>query len=311
VTQPTTEQHAPLRLGTRGSPLARWQAEFVAGQLRKYSREVELIVITTSGDVSDRSLSEVGGTGLFTKEIQRALLDGRIDLAVHSLKDLPTEPVAGLQLAAVPRRESPFDVLLAKTAPTFDALPLAARVGTGSRRRQSQLLHVRPDLQILEIRGNVETRLRKLDDGEFDAIILAQAGLNRLGLEQRITQVLPETWMVPAIGQGALGIETRADDTRTIAAVRLLDHAATHQAALAEREVLRQLRGGCLAPVGALATHESTWLRVIAVVLSADGRRRISVTMVGECDEPEELGGRAAQELLEMGAGKLIATARE
>jgi hydroxymethylbilane synthase len=309
--QKTDTQQRPLRLGTRGSPLARWQAEYVASELQQRGYKTEFVIITTSGDVTDRSLSEFGGVGVFTKEIQRALLAERIDLAVHSLKDLPTEAVAGLTLAAVPPRESPFDVLIARNSGSFDDLASAARIGTGSRRRQSQILHLRPDLHLSEIRGNVETRLRKLDEGEFDAIVLAQAGLNRLGLSNRITQVLPPSIVVPAVGQGALGIETRADDARTMAAVHLLDDPATHRSVLVERELLARLRGGCLAPVGAWARQVGENLRLSAVVLSADGRRRISITLAAQADDPQQLGQQAAEELLEMGAAELIAGARE
>ena len=190
-----------LRLGTRNSPLARWQAEWVAARLTALGVAVELVPITTQGDVKSGPLGQIGGMGLFTKELQRALLDNQIDLAVHSLKDLPTEPVVGLALAAVPERESTADVLLTTKYGSLESLPKGAKVGTGSLRRKSQLLHARPDLAIEDIRGNVETRVRKLDDGEYDAIVLAEAGLKRLGLAHRITQVLPQSLMLPAVGQ--------------------------------------------------------------------------------------------------------------
>ena len=299
-----------FRLGTRGSPLAKWQAEWIAARLREQGIRVELVLITTSGDVTDGAISTVGGQGVFTKEIQRALIDDRIDLAVHSLKDLPTEPVPGLILAAVPERENPFDALISTKSQTLEDLAPSAHVGTGSRRRQSQVLHLRPDLRVSEIRGNVDTRLRKLDEGQYDAIILAEAGLNRLGLAHRITQILPTAVMLPAVGQGALGIETRADDSQTIAVVELLNHAPTHSAIIAERELLAQLRGGCLAPIGAWARTDGDFLRLTAAVLSPDGRRRISITMASKVADPSALGRRAAHELLEMGAAELIAASR-
>src|SRR6188768_3617513 len=189
-----------LRIGTRSSPLARWQADWVTAELRKLGEEVEVVFITTQGDVRTGPLGQIGGQGLFTKEIQRALLTEEVDIAVHSLKDLPTDPVEGLTLGAIPERESPGDVLVAATVPDFASLPQGARLGTGSLRRRTQLLHARPDLVVLDIRGNVETRLRKVVDGEFDAIVLAEAGLTRLGLADRITQVLPKELMLPAVG---------------------------------------------------------------------------------------------------------------
>ena len=207
--------------------MALWQAEWVAGQLQALGCPVELVRIQTSGDVTSLPLQAVGGQGLFTKELQRALQDERIDLAVHSLKDLPTEAVEGLCLAAVPPRESNRDVMVSAVASSLDQLPPAARVGTGSRRRKSQLLHFRNDLQVSEIRGNLDTRLRKLDEGQYEAIVLAEAGLKRLGWSDRITQILPPEIMLPAIGQGALGIETRASDRVTRDWVGRLNHAET------------------------------------------------------------------------------------
>ncbi|MEX2174036.1 MAG: hydroxymethylbilane synthase, partial [Pirellulaceae bacterium] len=257
---------ARLRLGTRASPLARWQAEWVAAQLAQRGVTVELVPIATQGDVKTEPLGQIGGFGLFTKELQRALLAGQIDLAVHSLKDLPTTPVAGLALAAVPLRESPLDVLVSSVADRIETLPLGARVGTGSLRRRAQLLHLRPDLRLEEIRGNVETRLRKLDEGQYDAIILAEAGLSRLGLVGRIAHVISWNMMYPAVGQGALGIETRADDTATRDLLSPLDHTASHQAVLAERSLLFSLLAGCLAPVGAFTRLDPSGLVLEGVV---------------------------------------------
>src|SRR5436305_191742 len=205
----------PLRIGTRASALARWQSEWVAARLEERGIAVELVPITTQGDVKSGPLAQIGGQGLFTKEIQRALLDEKIDLAVHSCKDLPTAEIEGLVIAAVPERESTADVLLCSKASTIQSLSPQARVGTGSLRRQAQLLHLRPDLIVEDIRGNVETRLRKLEEGKFDAIVLAEAGLKRLGLADGIAHVIPRRDMLPAVGQGALAIETRAGDEQT------------------------------------------------------------------------------------------------
>ena len=300
-----------LRLGTRASPLARWQAQWVAARLFEHGIEVELVPISTQGDVKTGPLGQIGGQGLFTKEIQRALLDRQIDVAVHSLKDLPTADTPGLVIAAVPPRESTADVLVSNSADSLESLPHGARVGTGSLRRKAQLLHVRPDLRILDIRGNVETRLRKLDEGEYEAVILAEAGLTRLGLAERIRFILPRSIMLPAVGQGALGIETRADDTVSRSLVEALDDPATHAAVAAERSMLSALRGGCLAPVGALARVESSVLTLEGIVLSGDGRRRISAAAAGLPEDAERIGQQAADELLAQGASELIASSRD
>jgi hydroxymethylbilane synthase len=300
----------PLRIGTRGSPLARWQAEHIATRLRELGNEVEIVFITTQGDVRSGPLGQIGGQGLFTKEIQRALLTEEVDIAVHSLKDLPTEPVEGLTLGAVPERESAGDVLVSTKANEFAFLPPGARVGTGSLRRRTQLLHARPDLMVQDIRGNVDTRLRKLDDGEFDAIVLAEAGLTRLGLSDRITQVLSKDLMLPAVGQGALGIEIRGSDDRALAAVRPLDDAETRAAVVAERALLAELRGGCLAPVGAWGRMEAGLLALDAVVLSSDGSTRIHYRDVAFAPDALRLGVRVAQNLRQQGSDELIAASR-
>ena len=303
-------QGITLRLGTRSSALARWQADWVSAQLTARGVRIEMIHIATKGDVTAGPLGTIGGQGVFTKEIQRALLDQTIDLAVHSLKDLPTEPVAGLGLAAVPPRESVRDVLVARAADAWERLPTGARIGTGSIRRRSQLLYARPDFEILDIRGNVDTRLRKLDENQYDAIILAQAGLVRLGLGSRITQVIPAEVMLPAVGQGALGIETRTADATTRQIVAALDDAATHSSVLAERALLARLRAGCLAPVGAWGRVEDGQLRLDAVVLSHDGQQRLTAAATGAPTAAEQLGIQVADELLAAGADALIATAR-
>ena len=325
-----------LRLGTRASRLARWQADWVAGQLRQLGHAVEIVEIATRGDGPEKGVRnllceapvgpsgqkvpdtffgpDIGSPGVFTKAIQQALAAGEIDLAVHSLKDLPTEPVAGLVLAAVPPRESPADALVARAAASFETLPRGARVGTGSLRRQAQLRHARPDLRVEGIRGNVDTRLAKLDDNSegrrFDAVVLAEAGLKRLGLADRITQVLAWEIMLPAVGQGALGIECRHDDAATRQALAPLDDPATHAAVRAERSLLAHLRGGCLAPIGAYAQLQNGKLQLSAVVLSPDGSRRLAEQAAAAPEEAESLGERLAEALLARGAAQLIAACR-
>lgn len=300
-----------LRLGTRASALARWQADWVAAELAKRGVAIEMIHVATQGDVSSQPLGAIGGQGVFTKELQRALLDDAIDLAVHSLKDLPTERVPGLRLAAVPERESTRDALICRTADSFQALPLGARIGTGSIRRRAQLLHARPDLQILDIRGNVDTRLRKLDEEQYDAIVLAEAGLKRLGLAERITQLLPTELMLSAVGQGALGIEAREGDDPALEILAQLDDAPTHAAVLSERALLSALRAGCLAPVGARARVADGHLHLDAVVLSHDGRDRAAVSREGPSEAARQIGEQAAADLLAQGAAQWIAASRQ
>jgi hydroxymethylbilane synthase len=301
---------APLHVGTRGSPLALWQADHVATRLRALagSRPVELVTIETTGDrVRDVPLSRVGGDGLFTKEIQKAVLAGTADVAVHSLKDLPTLPVEGLVLAAVPPRGPVGDVLVSRRHARFDDLPPGARVATSSLRRRSQALHRRPDLKLVDVRGNVETRLRKLDEQGLDALILAQAGLERLGLAGQVTEVLDRSWMLPAVGQGALGLECRAEDQLTRALLAALDDVPTRRAVLAERALLRGLGGGCLVPIGALAVVAGGRLALRGAVLSPDGSRRVAGELSGPAEEAEDVGRRLAQELLDRGARALLA----
>jgi hydroxymethylbilane synthase len=271
---------------------------------------VELVPITTQGDMKTGPLGQIGGQGLFTKEIQRALLEGTIDLAVHSCKDLPTAAVEGLVIAAVPKRESTADVLVSNEADRIEGLPAGARVGTGSLRRKEQLLHLRPHLVIEDIRGNVETRLRKLDEGQYDAVVLAEAGLKRLGLASRIAHIIPASTMLPAVGQGALAIEARADDKATQTVLASLDDFETHQGVLAERTLLFELRAGCLAPVGAWCRVERGRLVLDAVVLSPDGRQRLVASSTTETADAITLGGRVAESLLVQGAANLIAASR-
>jgi hydroxymethylbilane synthase len=300
----------PLRIGTRGSPLALWQARHVAGLLRTAAapRPVELVEIETAGDrVRDRALSQIGGDGLFTKEVQRAVLSGTADVAVHSLKDLPTAAVAGLVLAAVPARAAAGDVLVSHRHDRFDDLPHGAVVGTSSLRRRAQALHRRADLRVVDLRGNVETRLRKLDDEGLDAIILAQAGLERLGLGSHISEILDPEWMLPAVGQGALGLECRSDDDATLALLGPLNHPPTRQAVLAERALLRGLGGGCLVPVGARALVSCGRLLLRGAVLSADGGQRLAGEVSGPDAYAQALGQRLADDLLAGGARGLLA----
>ncbi|MCA9179527.1 MAG: hydroxymethylbilane synthase [Planctomycetales bacterium] len=307
-----TASSATLRLGTRGSALARWQADHVTELLKSIGARVEQVLITTQGDRNQQGpIGALGGQGVFTKEIQRALLDEEVDIAVHSLKDLPTDPTPGLELAAVPERERIADALICRVASGFDTLPQGAVVGTGSVRRQAQLLYLRPDLEMRDIRGNVETRLQKLDDGQYDAIILAEAGLTRLGLRDRITEVLSEKLVMPAVGQGALGLEIRAGDESTRRWLEpLIDRAALAEVT-AERALLRTLRGGCMAPVGAVARAGEHTLILEAVVLSHDGQRRVHAVGVASLDDAEQLGGDVAAKLLDAGAAELIGAARE
>lgn len=301
-----------IRIGTRGSALARWQAEWVAARLAELGVEVSLVLITTSGDVQQKGPVETIGTrGVFTKEIQRELLEGRVDLAVHSLKDLPTDVVPGLCLAAVPERAPVSDVLASRKYSSLAELPKAALVGTGSLRRRAQILHVRPDLRTQEIRGNVETRLRKLDEGQYDAVILAEAGLRRLGLVEHITEVLPASVSLPAVGQGALGLETREDDENTRRILARLDDPASHAGVLAERAMLAALEGGCLAPIAAWGRMEGDRLVLTGRVLDADGARRLEATSQGTAPGAEDLGRRVADDLIAQGAAELIGAARQ
>jgi len=302
--------HPPLRIGTRGSRLALWQANYVADALRPHAapRPVELVEIQTIGDqVRDRPLAQVGGIGVFTKEIQHALLADTVDVAVHSLKDLPTLPVEGLVLAAVPPRAASGDVFVSRRHQRFDDLPTGATLATGSLRRRAQLLHRRPDLQMVDIRGNVDTRLRKLDELGLDGLILAQAGLERLGLGAAITHVLDDSWMLPAVGQGALGLECRAADQATRALLAQLDHAPTRQAVLAERAFLFALGGGCLVPIGAATTVADGVLTLRGAVVSADGQQRVAGSCTGPVAEGPALGEQLAADLLAQGARALLA----
>ncbi|HET6573555.1 MAG TPA: hydroxymethylbilane synthase [Fimbriiglobus sp.] len=298
-----------LRLGTRGSSLAVWQANHVADRLRPLARPrpVELVRIETHGDRDQSTaLAAMGGFGVFTRAIQQALLDGRVDVAVHSLKDLPTLPTDGLELAAVPPRGPAGDAFVSLKHKRFDELPKGATVGTSSLRRRAQLLNRRPDLTLIELRGNVETRLRKLREQDLDAIILAEAGLDRLGLRHEITELLDQGWMLPAVGQGAIGLECRTDDTEVRHLVEGVNDPATWQRVTAERAMLYALGGGCLVPIGATSRVEDGLLTVRGMVLSPDGARRVVATHRGPADAPLAVGQELAAMLLAEGAGELL-----
>jgi len=299
-----------LRLGTRTSALARWQADWVASALTALGIGVEIVPITTRGDARSGPLIDFGGVGAFTKELQFALLDHSIDLAVHSLKDLPTDGPPELAIAAVPPRAAIHDVLVSNSVCRLAELPAGSRVGTGSIRRRAQLLHAFPRLAIEGIRGNVDTRLCRLDEGRFDAIVLAEAGLARLGLASRIAERLAPPLMFPAVGQGALAIETRADDARTRRWVERLDDRAAHAEVVAERALLRHLRAGCLAPVGAVGRSDGDRLTLDAVVLSDDGLGRVGAGAEGRAANARGLGIEVAERLLEQGADVWLAASR-
>jgi hydroxymethylbilane synthase len=305
-----------LRIGTRGSALALWQANFIAAQLKQAANtETEIVRIRTSGDHLQtasvaRPLAEIsaetGMKGIFIKEIEDALLRGEVDLAVHGMKDVPTETPAGCTFRAITRREDPRDCLISRQGRTLKTLPHGARVGTSSLRRQAQLRRHRPDLEVLELRGNVDTRLKKLESGEFDAVVLAIAGVNRLGLAGKITQVLDEAIMLPAVGQGALGIETRTGDGETGGIVALLDHAETRACVTAERAVLRALQGGCQIPLGALATVRGERLHLEAAVFSARGSEHVQSSDEGGIAEADAIGARLGAALIEAGADEIL-----
>ncbi|HTQ40787.1 MAG TPA: hydroxymethylbilane synthase [Pirellulales bacterium] len=301
-----------LRIGTRGSALAMWQANWVAMRLGEIGTKCDVVRISTPADQQPEApLESMGVQGVFTKELQKWLLDGRIDVAVHSLKDLPTEVVRGLILAAIPQRESPFDVLVSREGETLLKLPPGARLGTGSLRRRSQLLHARPDLHMADIRANVETRLQKLRAGQYEALVLAEAGLKRLNFAEQITEVLSPRVMLSAVGQGALGLEARSSDQATRDVLSKIDDLASHQSVLAERTLLAALRGGCLAPIGAWGRVEDDGrLHLSACVLSADGADRLSVDLLGNAADAIQIGRQAAEQLLAAGAAKLIEQSR-
>lgn len=298
-----------VRIGTRSSPLARWQANWVVEQLRLHNPglNVDLVEIKTQGDRDRNSpLAAIGGAGVFTKEIQRALIAESIDIAVHSLKDLPTQVPEELILGAVPAREELADALIAPQHRSLEELPTRARVGTGSLRRQAQLRNFRPDLEVVGIRGNVETRVRLALDGELDAVVLAQAGLIRLGLDHHITQRLGPPGFLPAVGQGALGIECRSMDKATRALLEPLNDLATRRAVLAERRTLAELEGGCMIPLAAWGRDTAEGLSLDVAIFSLDGLEKIATSASGPPDDPDALGRKVARILRDLGADRLL-----
>ena len=301
-----------MRIGSRGSKLALWQAHHIADRLRNAGHEVTIEIIRTLGDAMQHvPFAQVGdggrdGKGMFTKEIEEALLAGRIDLAVHSLKDLPTELAAPFAIAAIPERVDPRDAFVSVNHESFAALPQGARIGTSSLRRQAQLRAERPDVQCLEFRGNVDTRLRKLVEGQVDAIILASAGLERLGLTQYRRECFSPLLLCPAAGQGALAIETRAGDERTFAALAFLNHEPTRYAVTAERAALSALGGGCQVPIGIHCLSVEDAYSVAAAVAAPDGSEVLRLAMNRQSGDPAALGRKIADRLLEQGAQRLL-----
>ena len=292
-----------LVIGSRGSQLALWQANWIAARLAECGQETRIEIIKTTGDkITDVPLAKVGTKGLFTKEIEEALLDGRIDLAVHSLKDLPTEIPAGLTIAAIPEREDPRDALVGVTLKNLTA---GAKIGTSSLRRAAQLRVIRKDLRIESVRGNLDTRVRKLDEGQYEAIVLASAGLTRLGWAHRITEILSPEVMCPAVGQGALAVETRVDGpARDVCAG--LDHAMTRAAVTAERAVLASLGGGCQVPIGSHAQVSREMVQLVGVVISPDGEQVVRKSDQGAVTEAEYVGRRVGAALLAEGAREIL-----
>ena len=298
-----------LIIGTRGSRLALWQAEWVQSRLREIAPDLSVTLrrIKTSGDkILDVPLAKVGGKGLFVKEIEEALLQNEIDLAVHSMKDVPTALPDGLAILCVPPREDPRDVLISQAGGTFDQLPKGASIGTSSLRRQAQLLYRRPDVSITMLRGNLDTRLRKVSEGAFDAIVLAAAGLKRMGWSARITEYLPPEVSLPAIGQGALGIEGRRGDSFVRGLLEHLDDPAARTAVTAERALLDRLEGGCQVPIGAHATTKGTTLHLEGLIASTDGRRLVRNSIQGPLAEARGLGLQLAEQLLAQGGEEIL-----
>ena len=297
-----------LVIGSRGSKLALWQAEQARDALLP-QLDVRIEVIKTTGDVKSDPLSVIGGKGVFTKELEDALLDGRIDIAVHSLKDLPTVLADGLTISAICEREDPRDALVLRAGSTVEAIENLRRgaiVGTSSQRRVAQLRSWRDDLVIEDLRGNVDTRIRKLDEGQYDAVILASAGLVRLGLQERISLRIPISRMLPAVGQGAIAIETRSDDDVAVEATGRLDHRETHVACLAERAFLRGLGGGCQLPIAGHARFEGELLKLDGLVARPDGSKRLQDSLSGSPDTAEAMGASLASTLLARGASSLL-----
>ena len=296
-----------IKIGTRSSRLALWQAQFAASELKKFfpKLEIELVKVKTTGDkILDAPLAKIGGKGLFTKELELQMEKGAIDLAVHSLKDVPTELPEGFRIAAITKRAQPFDAFVSNKFSSFDALPKNSVVGTSSLRRAAQILSLRPDLQIKNLRGNVETRLKKLDAGNFDAIILAAAGLERLGYSSRIGEILTE--IIPAAGQGALAIETRADDEEIFSLVQKLNDTETFAAVEVEREFLKEVGGSCQIPVGVFARIDGDKIKIHALIASPDGKKIVRNFEVAPLENIRGLGKKIAAHLLNSGGRKIL-----
>ena len=298
-----------LRIGTRASMLAVTQSTWVKKQIEQQYPDtaVELVKIVTKGDrILDVPLAKVGGKGLFVKEIEDALLDERVDLAVHSMKDVPAELPDGLQVAIVPEREIPQDAFVSVNYKNIDALPQKAVIGTSSLRRKAQLNCLRPDLEIRDLRGNLDTRLRKLDEGEYDAIILAGAGLNRLGMQKRITSLFTSEQMLPAIGQGSLGIELRMADTELLEGMQFLHHNDTAVTVAAERAFLLRLEGGCQVPIGGFATIDGDTVTLTGLIASLDGKTILREQLSGSASDAEKIGVTLAETLLDRGGKSIL-----
>jgi hydroxymethylbilane synthase len=309
VSHRDSRTRSTLIVGTRGSQLALWQAEWVQRQLNAIAPDISVILkrIQTSGDkIQDVPLAKIGGKGLFVKEIEEALLRQEIDLAVHSMKDVPSVLPEGLEIICVPEREDPRDALIAREGHSLEKLPVGGRVGTSSLRRQAQLLHVRPDLKIAVLRGNVDTRLRKVRENHFDAIILAASGLKRLGWDQEVTEYLSVDVSLPAIGQGSLGLEGRKDDVFVRDLVAQFEHRPTRIAVTAERALLTRLEGGCQVPIAGYATLQGDTLTLDGLVASLDGKRYIRQALSGPAGEAGSIGTRLAEQLLESGAQPIL-----
>ena len=306
-------ERAELTIGTRGSKLALWQSNYIKDELERITGlPGYLKVIKTTGDkILDVPLAKVGGKGLFTKEIEVELLAGTVDLAVHSMKDVPTDVPEGCILAAMPERVDPRDVLVSGAGYTIDTLPHGARLGTSSLRRRAQVVHLRPDLEIVDVRGNLDTRMRKAEEGEVDAVILAAAGITRMGWADRITSNIPTSQMVSAVGQGAIGVEIREGDEYMLHVLEQIGHPETMECVTAERVVMRRLEGGCQVPIGAYARYEDETLVMDALVGSVDGTRIVREQLCGDPGEPEALGEAMVERLLALGAGDILAEIRQ
>lgn len=301
-------------VGSRQSRLAMWQAGWVVDFLKKSSPgfSYRIVGIRTKGDnILDTALAKIGDKGLFTKELEMAMLRGEIDMAVHSMKDLPTELPEGLLIGAICRREFPGDVFISRTGRKLEELPPGALIGTSSLRRCAQLLHFRNDLKMVNLRGNINTRLQRLEEGRFDATVLAYAGVHRMGRGHRIVQVIPFEICLPAVGQGSIGIEVRADDQRILDLLKKIDHPESRAAINAERAFLKSLEGGCQVPIGALGIMDNSRLHLEGVVASLDGQELVRSSVMGNAGEAAEIGSKLAEKMIKMGAGEILRKVRQ